>query len=323
MIKKIAIILIVLVMLIVSIGSVNSRDYSDGPSPHSGSSDVSPTEYGDFREYLTLKWEIKPFSHAGHFHPCMADIDNDGTEEIVYNYGGIITVLNGKTGAVEWKKSGAGGGCNMLELADLDKDGHPEILHGVGGCKIRALDDDGSIIWLSNAVPGGQFPGTAIVSGDTDDDGYPDIYVATLDLTSPYTACVTKLNHNGVQTAWSEIVYKPCWGGLALADADFDGDYEVYLGDRSSRGGPGGSSTSYPSNPARGLSCYDADDLSLMWHRSDLYHSTPCPALIDVTGDGKLEVIGNNIINNGACVVDAQTGEDIYNSFPSVFPRLQ
>jgi hypothetical protein len=111
----------------------------------------------------------------------------------------------------------------------------------------------------------------------------------------------------------SEICYKPCWGGLALADANFDGKFEIYLGDRSAYSGPGGRYTEYPDNPARGLSCYDAETLETIWTRDDLSHSTPAPVLIDVTGDGVLEMVANNIMNNGACVVNSINGDDIYN----------
>jgi hypothetical protein len=248
----------------------------------------------------------------------MGDVDNDGVQEIVVQMGGdYVYVLNGKTGAVKWRSpKDATGGATVLELTDLNRDGTPEIVYCGSGLSVYARNGFGNLLWKSPSVGKGSgecWPGTPIVTGDTNHDGYPEIYVVTADTSSPYDACITKLDHTGKILARSEVCYKPCWGGLSLADANFDGKFEVYLGDRASRGGPGGSSTPYPANPARGLSCYDADTLKTLWTRPDLYHSTPAPVLIDVTGDGKLEVIGNNIVNNGACVVDAITGKDIYN----------
>ena len=263
---------------------------------------------------LTLKWQITLPTGYGHFHPCMGDVDGDGTQEIVIKYGDYVHVLSGDTGALEWKSPKDGvGGATILELADLNIDGIPDIVYCGTNLSVYARDGFGKLLWTSKRVSGEWWPGTPVVASDTNGDKYPEIYVVTLATTQPYSACITKLDNNGNILANSEICYKPCWGGLSLADADFNGRFEVYLGDRASRGGPGGISNSYPDNPARGLSCYDADTLETIWVRPDLYHSTPAPVLIDVTGDGILEVIGNNILNNGACVVDAITGQDIYN----------
>jgi hypothetical protein len=263
---------------------------------------------------LTLKWQIKLPIGYGHFHPSMGDVDSDGTQEIVLKYGDYVIVMNGKTGVLEWKSPMDGvGGAKMLELADLNADGTPEIVYCGDGLSVYARDGLGNLLWKSERVNGAGWSGTPIVASDTNGDGRSEVFVVTADTVSPYTGCVTKLNSSGSILAVSEICYQPCWGGLSLADSNFDGRFEIYLGDRASRGGPGGRNVSYPSNPARGLSCYDADTLATLWTRDDLYHSTPAPVLIDVTGDGKLEVIGENILNNGVCVVNAISGEDVYN----------
>lgn len=264
--------------------------------------------------FLTLKWETTLPTTRGHFHPSMGDVDNDGTQEIVINYGISVHVLNGKTGKLEWSSTQDGSwDSNILELADLNKDGIPEIIYCGDNLSVYARDGNGELLWKSNPVNGDYWSGTSIVAEDITGDGYPEIYVATDDTSFPYTGCITKLDSAGNILAKSEISYKSCWGGLAMADANFDGKFEIYRGDRSKYGGPGGRDNPYPDNPARGLTCYDAENLELMWSRDDLYHSTPAPVLIDVTGDGILEVIANNILNNGACVIDAITGEDIYN----------
>ena len=263
---------------------------------------------------LTLKWEITLPTKRGHFHPSMGDVDNDGTQEIVIDYGNSVHVLNGKTGALEWASPQDGSWeSTILELADLNKDGIPEIIYCGSNLSVYARDGHGELLWKSNRVNGEYWSGTSIVTQDINGDGYPEIYVTTDDTSIPYTGCITKLDSSGNILATSEITYKSCWGGLAMADANFDGKFEIYLGDRSKYGGPGGRSNSYPDNPARGLTCYDAETLELIWIRDDLSHSTPAPVLIDVTGDGTLEVIANNILNNGAVVINAITGEDIYN----------
>ena len=262
---------------------------------------------------LTLKWEITLPTKIGHFHPCTGDVDNDGIQEIVIDYGNSINVLNGKTGELEWITQDGIWESTILELADLNKDNIPEIIYCGANLSVYARDGSGELLWKSEKVNGEYWSGTSIVTKDINDDGYPEIYVSTDDTSYPYTGCITKLDSSGNILTFSNISYKSCWGGLAMADVNLDGKFEIYRGDRSQYGGPGGTDRSYPSNPARGLTCYDADTLEQIWSRNDLYHSTPAPILIDVTGDGILDVVANNIINNGACVIDAITGEDIYN----------
>jgi outer membrane protein assembly factor BamB len=212
----------------------------------------------------------------------MGDVNGDGTQEIVVKSGSSILVMNGKTGAKVWTSSvDSAGSSAILELADLNRDGKPEIVYCGSNLSVYARDGAGKLLWKSAKVNGASWPGTSIVTGDTNKDGYPEIYVVTQAEYKPYTGCITKLDHSGNILARSDICWYPCWGGLALADANFDGKYEVYLGDRSANSGPGGSGTPYPANPARGLSCYDADTLKTLWTRPDIPHSTPAPMLID------------------------------------------
>jgi len=263
---------------------------------------------------LTIKWQIKLPVSYGQFHPCMGDVDNDGVQEIVVKFGDYINVLDGRTGALKWKgPKDAGSGTQVLELADLNGDGVPEIVYcGIGLC-VYARDGFGKLLWKSTPVSGEQWPGTPIVTGDVNHDGYAEVYVVTEDTTAPYSARITELDHSGNVVAKSEICEYPCWGGISLADPKYDGNFKVYLGDRPASSGPGGSKTLYPSNPCRGVSCYDANTLATIWTRPDISSSTPAPVLIDVNGDGYLEVVANNILNNGAFVLDASTGANIYN----------
>jgi len=251
---------------------------------------------------IELKW-LATWS-GGHYHPVMGDIDSDGTMEIVAT-GRELTIIDGKTGEIEWSTNEIGSWPCQAILVDINNDGEPEIVSGYSGLRVGCWDGDGTLLWTSLRVRGATFPGTPLTAWDIDGTGQPYIFVVTLDTTSPFTARISKIDYQGNIVAESAICYKPCWGGLALADADFNGWYEIYLGDRASRGGPDGITN--------GLSCYNATTLETMWTRPDLYHSTPAPVLIDVDGDGQLDVIGSNIINNGCCVVNAITGEDIYN----------
>jgi hypothetical protein len=194
-----------------------------------------------------------------------------------------------------------------LELVDLNNDGTPEILYtSTNPARLYALNGNGSARW-SRSVSGdwmAQFP---IMAYDIDGDGYPTIWVATEDQDpSPYNGnindyngALTMLDHNGVELKKTWL-HHPCWGGMSLADTDYDGLYELYVGDR--RNG-------YLNFPAKGLQAFDAHTLEPLWARPDLQHSSPMPVIVDVNGDGILDVIGTDITIKGPVVLNALTGE--------------
>jgi hypothetical protein len=242
--------------------------------------------------------------------PVMGDIDDDGTQEIVVVAQYYVVAIDGETGEIEWTVSGAD--YTAPELVDLNNDGIPEILHGMRDSnrpRLRALNGDGTMRWISAYLPGDHVSLFPIVAYDIDGDGYPTIFFATEDyLPDPYSGnindyngAIVKLDHNGnvLDSTW---ILKPCWGGLALADANFDGAFEVYLGDRRE---------GYHNLPGNGMQAFDAHTLSLIWERPDIHHSSPLPILADVTGDADLEVVATKITLAGPMVLNSETGSTI------------
>ncbi len=244
---------------------------------------------------------------GGQIMPVMGDIDNDGDQEIVMNAGSYIVAVNGETGAIEWSVGGSAG--TSIELADLNRDGVPEILYGMDGPRLRALNGNGTIRWTSPYLKGegqARFP---IISYDIDGDGYPTIWFASEDSNpdpfngnmNDYNGALTMLDHTGrvLTDTW---IHHPCWGGMALADTDLNGQYEIYLSDR--RDG-------YHDFPANGLQAFNAHTLNPIWARPDIQHSSPLPVLADFDGDGDLEVIATKITLAGPMILDPAMGETI------------
>jgi len=258
---------------------------------------------GDF----DLKFSVSLTDNNAEVFPLMGDIDGDGTQEIVFGNGDTIYALNGETGAVEWTAPESY--WKAIELADIDNDGTPEVLYAVEGPRVRALNGDGTYIWTSELLGGDSFGMFPIVTFDIDGDGYPSIYVATEDSypdpysgdDSQYDGALYMLDHNG-NVERSTWIHHPCWGGLTLGDANFDGIFEIYVSDRR---------TGYHSFPARGLQGYNAHTLEKLWDRPDLQHSSPMGVLADVFGDEELEMIATPITLKGPVVMDAMTGETI------------
>ncbi|MEM3697240.1 MAG: hypothetical protein QXQ94_07050 [Candidatus Bathyarchaeia archaeon] len=217
--------------------------------------------------------------------PLAADLNNDGDMEIVISgLTGKTAALDPETGEVIWSVP-YGGDHVPMEIVDLNKDGFleivmaPQYVNGTTSNGVMVLHGINGSIWWYNTKAAGK--GTYIAVGDINADGYPEIF-------SAYPSRVTALTYDG-QIFASTYTYYTCYGGMSLADTDFDGVFEVYLGERSE---------SYPSYPSggRGLRAFWADNLTEIWAYPDILCSSQAPTIADVDNDGDLEII---ILNQG------------------------
>jgi hypothetical protein len=257
---------------------------------------------------LNPKWSITIGNPRNYqVLPVMEDIDGDGVTEIVMAVGSNVIAVDGRTGRVEWNRTGSA--ATAIELVDLNNDGRPEVLYGTSSNRLRALRGDGTTLWTSQTLPGSIQALFPIVAHDIDGDGYPEIYFASGDVTptpysgndSDYNGAISMLDHNG-RLLRTTYTHHPCWGGLSLADYNNDGEFELYVGDR--RNG-------YLGFPAMGAQAYNAHTLERYWARPDLQHSSPMIVLADVLGDDDLEVIGQPITMRGPIIMDPATGANI------------
>ncbi|HET9315695.1 MAG TPA: FG-GAP-like repeat-containing protein, partial [Vicinamibacteria bacterium] len=157
----------------------------------------------------TFKWESPLLEAIGYGGPALADLDGDGTSEIVIGK----QVLNAN-GTLRW--TGTGGRTDAYAqlslVADLDMDGTPEVV--AGSTAYRA---NGSIYWRVTTIPDGF---NAI--GNFDADPFPEIVVVA-------AGQVRLLEHTGA-VKWGPVPIPGGGSGGPPTVADFDGDGQPEIG---------------------------------------------------------------------------------------------
>jgi len=257
---------------------------------------------------LTPKWTAN-IGPAGRTYvgALAADMVGDSRPEIVILGGtsdggvdGTVTLLDGNTGNIIWQVNPSGIGMHdSFEIADLDLDGDYEIVVGAVGGVFALNGNDGSMYWRNYIARGEE---VALAIQDIDGDGHPEIFVNRGN--APYNGYdwLTVLSYDGqiLRQAWS---WHPCWGGLTVTDANGDGRFEIYQGDRKidERADPykGG---------AQGIHVFDAHTLTPLWSDKTVLTSSQIPSLADVDGDGILDVVVASQSSNGVVVLNSEDG---------------
>jgi subtilisin family serine protease len=169
------------------------------------------------------------FSFAITDHVDVADIDQNGTNDIIVGYGGSVRILD-HTGAMlpGWPQSVDPGNLGLIEqkspaVGDLDGDGSPEIV---------AANNNGQIfVWKANGVALAGWPKTilagtpnSIAIADVNGDGTNEIIAAD------WFGIVNVLDKNGVNIAgWPRTLGGGILSPTAVADMDGDGKKEIVV----------------------------------------------------------------------------------------------
>jgi len=257
---------------------------------------------------LTLKWTTITGDTA--IGPLAADLNGDGKMEIVVTGNTTkslvrIWALRGTDGSILWSRDLPSAwpqdpGHTPFEIADLNKDGLPEIVISANTLTVALHGNDGSTYWEARAPSFGNWPAIA----DVDGDGYPEVFVCSGMGPNLGSDTITMLSHDGniLHQAYS---WHSCWGGLTIGDANFDGRFELYQGDRANS--YSGRGEKYLAG-GLGLRALDAQTLTPLWNDPTVFCSSQSPVLADVDKDGILDVIVGTQLSNGIAVLNSADG---------------
>jgi hypothetical protein len=198
---------------------------------------------------------------------------------------GTVTALNGTDGNVLWTaQPGDIMDHSPVEMGDLNKDGIPEIV--VSNMRsTSALYGNGSLYWRNDAAP--SYDVYSAIA-DVNQDGYPEVFVSSGE--APYVGVdyITELSYDGQILRQSNTSWHPCWGGVALGDPNFDGNFILLQGDRSTYYNLENDTYKYG---GWGIRAFDARTLTPLWNDSQVICSSYIPMFADVDGDGILDVV--------------------------------
>lgn len=213
----------------------------------------------------------------------LADIDNDGIDEILYGIANTLYALKGD-GTVLWEKPLSGTILLPPTIADLDDNGSLEIILNTGGVpnagRVYLLDQ------LGNDLPGwplnfsDHWMINAPAAADVDGDGILDIITGERVSGSQGFVHVIKMDGTPINSNWPvEVAATPAFTP-SIADVDNDGNNDVVIAASSAgmyifdnQGQP------FPNFPV-----FDPN----------VKYSYQSPILADLDGDDDLEIIGSN-----------------------------
>ncbi|HEC76152.1 MAG TPA: PKD domain-containing protein, partial [Thermoplasmatales archaeon] len=227
----------------------------------------------------SIKWKYNdntPYCNA----PVIADINNDGNNEVIQTMSDFIRAFNGATGDLLWEFPVNSGNHDTPTVFDVDSDGEMEVIAGARDentlyCIDGATGDEEWHFQVPLADP--YYIQNSPAVGDVDNDGSVEI-VFNVEFYGIF--CVSgsdgtekwNVSTGGGMTTWTSP---------AIYDSDADNYLEIF----TNRGGT--------------IYCLNGLDGAIQWHTSFRYHSSLIcdPTIYDVDDDGDTEVIFGGLYN--------------------------
>lgn len=257
----------------------------------------------------SLSWTRQTGGWNRSSSPVIADINGDGVPEIVVGgEDGYLRVVDAGGNALpHWPQPANMSGSSPTAIdaspavGDLDRNGQREIVVGVGSLfqtnhhgGVMVFRSDGSVRcrfatrdifheWSPAPGPDGYAEGvfSTPAIGDVDGDGFPDIVFGSWD---HYIHAIDRNCHE--LSGFPYFVDDTVWSSPALYDVDHDGRLEIFIGNDQTIGGP----DSWQGGELRVLD-WQNGAVRELWRRQvgDVVQSSP--AIGDINGDGRLEVV--------------------------------
>ena len=247
-----------------------------------------PENYGNTEQtqVLDMLWRFGEPAHPNTKNSrgtTLADLDNDGVDEILYGIWSKLYALKGD-GTVLWEKAVSGTILLPPSVADLDNDGALEIILNTGGVpnagRVYLMDPLGNDLpgwplnfenhWMLNA------PAVADLNGD----GTLDIITGERVGSTQGFVHAIKMDGTPINANWPvEIAATPAFTP-SIADVDNDGSMDVVIA-------------------ASSAGMYIFDNQGQVFPNFPIFdpavkYSYQSPILADLDGDEDLEIIGSN-----------------------------
>ena len=258
------------------------------PAVHSGSAFC-----GENGTSVTSSHLFRPQYHISDPSFCYAgacvDMNNDDRRELFFASRKTkhLQMLNAADGDVMWSKA-LKGDQQSISAFDLDGDGNPELLYSVSGPgRLYVLDFFGNV--LKSWDSGDWKLGNSAVILDGDGDGVLEGYFGTR---NKYLVQVNMQKFDLIKrrSDWTQ-----CGCHTSAMDVDGDGMWDLFAGS----GDDGNSSKGV-------LHRYDPVSLKTLWSfNTNDNASSADPVLVDIDGDGQVEIIKS---------VDNYAGDDAHDA---------
>ncbi|SRX54709.1 T9SS type A sorting domain-containing protein [Aequorivita sp. CIP111184] len=213
----------------------------------------------------------------------LADINNDGVDEVLYGIWNTLYALNGD-GSILWEKPVSGTILLPPTVADLDGDGTLEIILNTGGVpnagRVYLMDNLGNDFagWPLNFSNHWMLNAPAVA--DLDGDGTLDIITGERVASAQGFVHAIKMDGTPINANWPvEIAATPAFTP-SIADMDHDGSLDVVIA-------------------ASSAGMYIFDNQGQVFSGFPVFdpmvnYSYQSPILADLDGDDDLEIIGSN-----------------------------
>jgi len=226
-------------------------------------------------------------SGIGRFNSILCeDIDEDGREEIIFgSYEGYVVSVEYKNGeySVDWTSSKFGTRAWGITVGQFDNDTSPEIIVGDGDGIVRSFDGKTKKIeWESVELVRDAH---GLLLHDVDGDGENELLVGTGFKTDQPWGQIFLFKRNSTEHYDSFEPFDSRLRELHIADIDNDGDEELIVGSGVSLGDVRGEGY---------LRIFDLKTKELEWKSPDLEGCVEGLRVVDLDGDGTLEIIASN-----------------------------